>query len=395
MRENQVTQSPVRTADGRAESAAARGDARLRVLHLIHETAFGGVETAAEHLRRTFGAARDSSSDEPEPALEYRVGALAAARPELEVVRADVVGRGVNSPLSALRLLRELRRTRPDVLVTSLWRTVALGPLARLLSPRTRWAVWVHLPRYTHRLDAIVHRWCMPRADAVLCDSEATYETLVRADLARAGRSVPVHMVRPEAAPLPLDSPPGPPADDEPVRLVFWGRMAAQKRLDRAIDLVAQLSAQRPAGAELLIVGPDSGELQNLQAQAERLGLSERIHVEAPLDREGLAARAAASHAFVQLSDAEGFAMSAHEALAAGLVSVLTPVGDLRADTHDGVDSIHHHGDLSETARRLTALIADPSQWARMSESARSAAGGSFAADFTAACDRMVGGGPR
>lgn len=383
--------SPLRSAtidQRRHRDRSAPQRATLTVLHLIHETSFGGVEAAAENLRRTFGSGRPASSARAE--LQYRVAALEASADAISVVRPDIAGRSVNSPLSALRLLREVRREKPDVLITSLWRAVALGPLASMLSPRTRWAIWVHLPRYTHRLDRLVHHWCLPRADMVLSDAEATYTTLVQGELARAGRSVPHRVVRPAAGTLALEHEAVPPAPGEPLRLVFWGRMARQKRLDLAIDLVAELGRQHPGGADLLIIGPDAGQHQVLLDHASRRGLTDRVRFEPPMDREGLAREAASAHAFVQLSDAEGFAMSAHEAIAAGMISVLTPVGELAADTEDGATCLHHHGDLTETARRLVELVADPEAFARMARTARESASDDFALAFTEACRALV-----
>lgn len=377
-----------RGARRRARDRSAAQRSPLTVLHLIHETSFGGVEAAAENLRRTFGSGRPASSAQTD--LHYRVAALEASADDTAVVRPDIAGRSVNSPLSALRLLREVRREKPDVLITSLWRAVALGPLAKMLSPHTRWAIWVHLPRYTHRLDRLVHHWCLPRADMVLSDAEATYRTLVQGELASAGRSVPHRVVRPAAGTLALEHEAAPPAASERLRLVYWGRMARQKRLDLAIDLVDEIGRQHPGGAELLIIGPDAGQHEALLAHTSRLGLTDRVRFEPPMDREGLAREAKNAHAFVQLSDAEGFAMSAHEAIAAGMVSVLTPVGELAADTEDGTNCLHHHGDLTVTARRLVELIGDPEAFARMARTARDSAGDDFLLAFSDACRALV-----
>lgn len=82
--------------------------------------------------------------------------------------------------------------------------------------------------------------------------------------------------------------------------------------------------------------------------------------------------------------------MSAHEAIAAGMISVLTPVGELAADTEDGATCLHHHGDLTETARRLVELVADPEAFARMARTARESASDDFALAFTEACRALV-----
>lgn len=367
----------------------------MRILHLIHATTFGGVEAAAEHLRRALGSGRpdDAAQGAAHADVSYTVAALAGAPAGQQAVEADIAGEGVNSPRAALRLLREVRRTRPDVLVTSLWRVVALGPLARRLSPGTRWVAWVHLSQYTNAADRAVHQWALPRADLVLCDSDASYEAIVRPALARAGAAVPLRIVRPESTPLVADGPGRTaPAADEPLRLVFWGRMARQKRLDLVIELADEIGRHREAGVELLIAGPDDGEREALEALAAAVGPRTAVTFSGPLDRDGVAAAASTAHMYVQLSDFEGFAMAAHEALAAGMVCVLTPVGDLAADVADGVDAIVHAGDVPATAQRVIALAADPAAFDALGRAARSTATSTFADDFVSACRDAVRG---
>lgn len=363
----------------------------MQILHLIHATTFGGVEAAAERLRGKIGSGRreHAATAAGSQDVSYRVAALAGAPAGQEAVHADVTGPGVNSPRAALRLLREVRRTRPDVVVTSLWRVVALGPIARVLSPSTRWAAWVHLSRYTNAADRLVHQWCLPRADLVLCDSDASHEAIVRPALARAGAAVPVRIVRPESTPLSAEGPGRQaPSAEEPLRLVFWGRMARQKRLDRVIDLADALAASRPGGVELLIAGPDDGEQEALASRAA--ASRARVELSGPLDREEITRAAGRAHVFVQLSDFEGFAMSAHEALAAGMACVLTPVGDLAADVTDGVDAICDHGDVLATAARLQALTTDPEAFAAMGRAARHGGVSTFVRDFVAACEEAA-----
>lgn len=365
----------------------------MKVLHLIHATTFGGVEAAAEQLRRSLGSGRahrrrsGAAPEGPAPDIAYRVGALEGAPAGQQAVAADVTGPGVNSPRAAWRLLREVRRTRPDVIVTSLWRVVALGPLARRLSPGSGWAVWVHLARYTNTPDRLVHQWALPRADLIICDSNASYEAIVRPALARARSTRPVRIVRPESTPLVAEGPGRTaPRADEPLRLVFWGRMARQKRLDLVIDLAHALGRLRPGGVELLIAGPDDGERAALEQRAAAPSPGARIAFSGPLGRAEVAEEASRAHVFVQLSDAEGFAMSAHEALAAGMLCVLTPVGDLATDVTDGVDAVCHRGDVEDTARRLLEVTGDPAAFAAVSGAARGGRASTFVQDFAAAC---------
>jgi glycosyltransferase involved in cell wall biosynthesis len=365
----------------------APGD--VRVLHLIHDTTVGGVEAIAAHLQAALRGPGPLAAD-----VQYRVASLAGAPPGQEALVADVEGTSVNSPFSALRLLREARRQRPQVTVTSLWRVVALGPLARRLSGG-RWALWVHSSRFTNRFDRAVHLWAIPRADVVLVDSVSAYENIVRPALARAGTSVPHVLVHPRASPIFSDDIlRRAPRKGEPLRLVFWGRLATSKRLDRIVEFLGRADALWPGGARLDLIGPDDGGLESALALAESRGLRDRITRHGPSAREEIGALAAAAHVFVQLSDFEGYAMSAHEALSAGMVCVLTPVGELVADTADGVDALLVDEDTESAAERLISLAQDTEAFEAMGSRARSrhcASSTDMAEAFVQACRRLAG----
>lgn len=352
----------------------------MRILHLIHSTHVGGVEAAAAHLR-------EQLTDRGR--VQYRIAAFAAADPGDAALRADLVAAGLNSPLSVLQILRLLRRETPDMLVTSLWRSVAVGALARLLGGRTPWAIWVHNSHFTHPLDALVHRWALPRADLVLCDSIAARERLVVPVLSRPRTRASVALVRPDAAPLPTRTAEAP-DPHAPLRLVTWGRIAAQKRLDQALAILAQLRAQSPAGAHLTVVGPDGGALAPLLAEIARLDLADAVTLAGPAHRPRLARAAADADVFIQTSAYEGYAMAAHEALAAGMICLITPVGDLGADTCDGRDALHHDGDAARSAARLLELARDRQAWAEMSRRARAVRTTSMSEDFVAACEVLT-----
>lgn len=366
-----------------------RAPADVRVLHLIHDTTVGGVEAIAAHLQAALRTPDPLAAD-----VRYRVASLAGAPEGQEALVADVEGTGVNSPLSALQLLREARRLRPQVTVTSLWRVVALGALARRLSGG-RWAVWVHSSRFTNRFDRAVHRWAIPRADMVLVDSASAYENVVRPALARAGTSVPHVLVHPRASPIFSDDVPRrAPRTDEPLRLVFWGRLAPSKRLDRIVELLGRADALWPGGARLDLIGPDDGALESALVLAASRGLRDRITRHGASAREEIGALAVAAHVFVQLSDFEGYAMSAHEALSAGMVCALTPVGELAADTADGVDALLVGEDTDSAAERLIALAQDPEAFEAMGTRARSrhsASSTDMAEAFVQACRRLAG----
>lgn len=384
----------------------------IRVAHLIHTTGIGGVETAADLLSRNAKG------------LKYRVYALEEA--ETSAVSADFVGRGVNSLGSFRDMLAQLHRFRPEVVVSSLWRSVIVGGVHRLQHPRTPWVVYVHSTRYTNVVDAMVHRIAFRFADLILCDSSAALDALVPADHRSHAEvvcpdSALLHLARShaqdEGAPTR-----GTTADrvgectaegDEsrevatdlrlqsPTRLIYWGRVAEQKRLDRCLELMAALEEIAPGVFSLDLITPENRALRCLLDSAGERGLP--VNWLGPAAPENIRAHAVGAPFFLQLSDFEGLAMSVREALALGLVPIVTPVGAIRHYTEDGVNAIHVANDQTRNcddgsggsdltdatyariARRIVEVNKDPVELTSLSRAARTVPGNDFVAEFETA----------
>lgn len=367
----------------------------IRIAHLLHTTGIGGVETAADRISRTTTE------------LDYRVFALAGAKPA--AVDADFIGAGVNSPRAALTVLAQLRRLRPHVVVSSLWRSVVLGGLHRLLHPRTAWVLYIHSTRYTNPADALVHRIAFACADRILCDSGAALEALVphrhrsRAEvvcpdstlLGLARSRADAH--RPEAHAEETAAADSLSSDRGPVRILYWGRVVESKRLDRSLELLAALEDIAPGDFVFDIISPETETLIAVLGSARERGLP--VTWLGSGSAEDILGHAADAACFLQLSEFEGLAMAVREALALGLVPIVTPVGAISSYTQDGLNALHVRDEhkrerdgsmrseitreeIAEAARRLVELCADPRRLAEMSEAAGAVPGADFVGEF-------------
>jgi glycosyltransferase involved in cell wall biosynthesis len=114
--------------------------------------------------------------------------------------------------------------------------------------------------------------------------------------------------------------------------LLFLGRLHVKKRPDIAVEaLAAAQSLSRET--HLVLAGPDEMQLTpKLQAQAQRLGCTDRLHITGLLKGDEILAALADADLLLMPSEpeSENFGMSAVEAMAAGLpilVSEGVPVG--------------------------------------------------------------------
>ncbi len=176
-------------------------------------------------------------------------------------------------------LIKALRRSRADIIIPTMG-YLNLAVLAlRFCLPRGTQIVPREANLPTRSMDALpvprlaraAYRHLYPRADGVICNSQAVADELrdlcrvPPARIHRIDNPIDVDSIR-RAAAKPCRAPgPGP-------RFVAAGRLARQKGFDRLIDLFAEMAPD--AHLTILGEGPDRAALV---ARAAKRGLSERL----------------------------------------------------------------------------------------------------------------------
>jgi glycosyltransferase involved in cell wall biosynthesis len=117
-------------------------------------------------------------------------------------------------------------------------------------------------------------------------------------------------------------------APDGPPRLLFVGRLAPHKRQDELIRVLALLRRHRLPGATLTLVGEPLNPhyAERLRTLAETLAPG-AVTFESGLSTSALAQRFRDAHAFVSLSEHEGFCIPLLEAFHMGVPVVARPAG--------------------------------------------------------------------
>lgn len=264
---------------------------------------------------------------------------------------------GAVGPAATLRAIVEVRHREPKVIVFSLWRSLTPFFALRILYPRKKFVLFLHLTRRMHFADALATRLMMAMADEIWADSLPTLNAQVRGSKPTRVISMLVHpiLARPERTEA------GP-------RFVSWCRLNKQKRVDRALELVARLKRDRP-DVSYTIIGGDDGCLEPLQELANQLDLSRHVEFVGIQDRDFILKAADRATFYLQLSDYEGHAMAVAEAMQLGLIPVVTPVGAIPTYCVDGVNAVLV-SDIGEAAKRVQLLLSDADIISRMSKAA-------------------------
>ncbi|MFP4321595.1 MAG: glycosyltransferase family 4 protein [Anaerolineales bacterium] len=204
-------------------------------------------------------------------------------------------------------------------------------------------------------------RWLLRQADAVTTFDEGSRQTIIGFGCAPERVFVLPHAV--EMARFV----PGP-AEDKDITVIYTGHLWALKENWRLLNAWPLVLAAHP-GSRLAIVG-DGPERANLEAQAAELGIRDAVQF------VGWASDVAPwlqrARVFVNVSNQEGVPMAMLEAMACGLVPVVTDVGGVGSIIQDGENGLllPSPADPAQIAARINALLADPAKWARMSAAA-------------------------
>lgn len=113
---------------------------------------------------------------------------------------------------------------------------------------------------------------------------------------------------------------------NHPVRLLTLGRLIPLKAIDVLLNALATDEC-RKRDWHLTIAG--DGDIATYRAQAEQLGLSDRVHFTGWLDQTGCQHELKAADILVQPSLFEGLPMSVLEAMSNALAIIATPVGSV------------------------------------------------------------------
>lgn len=155
-----------------------------------------------------------------------------------------------------------------------------------------------------------------------------------------------------------------------PVTLVYLGRYEHGKGTYDLLRAVAALAPPLRSGIRLMMAG--DGEVDRARGLVDELGLTDIVTVRGWVDPTERDAMLATASVFVLPSYHEGLPMAMLEAMAWGVVPVVSPVGsipEIVVDGHNGL--IVEPGDVSSIGGALRRLITDPQLRARLAQGAR------------------------
>lgn len=172
-------------------------------------------------------------------------------------------------------------------------------------------------------------------------------------------------------------TPPTSGGQNEVPRILFLGEVGRRKGVPELLRALAD-DRVRALPWQASIAG--EGLIEPYRAEAERLGLSDRISFEGWVGPDGVTALLARSDVFVLPSHGENQPMSIIEAMGAGLAVVTTRVGAIpEMMEHERSGLLVEAGDAEALARALERVLVSPQERQRLGDAGRAV----YASRFT------------
>lgn len=334
----------------------------MRIAYVINSVEGGGAALPVPAVTRVL---RANGAEVEVFALTRRDGRAAPAMQESGLA-VHVRPGAERDHLAAFRWLsREMRDWGPDFIWTSLTRATLLGQIVgeQLGVPVVSWQHAAYL-KPTNRLllqarQASSALWVADSYSVMALTAERLGVEPERLSL------WPLFAADPDA---PVAAPwrPG-----EPARIGSLGRLHPVKGYDVLIKALARLQADgfSPTAPFEVVIAGEGAERPRLQAQIDAAGLSNVVlagFTASPRDF------LAGLHLYVQPSRSEGLCIAAHEAMQAGLPTIVSAVGELPHSVVDGQTGVVvPPADPGALAAAVAGLIACPGQLASMGGAAR------------------------
>ncbi|MEN8721595.1 MAG: glycosyltransferase family 4 protein [Alphaproteobacteria bacterium] len=343
----------------------------IKVIHLIPYDGIGGVEVAANSIPAGIVAEANLSIN------RYYIAKKSAPNPHPQVKVGPFMSE--YNPLNYLVAAFQIARQKPDILVTSLWRSYLVGIIVKLVRPSTKLVTFLHLAKSMHSADAALTAISLKLSSQAWADSEATLQNRLKRRIisTRKISFLTNHITAPDRFHLAPS-------------FIFWGRLHAQKNIKRALNIFSAIQSKIP-NAKFMIIGPDGGERTKLEALTSSLGIDAAVTFSGALAQEEIFELAKDYTFFLQTSDVEGMSMSVVEAMQLGLIPLVTPVGEIGAYVTNGKSGILIRDDDQAITSILTLLKA-AEKCASMSQNAVAYWKNQalYRADFIEACRSLV-----
>ena len=330
---------------------------KKKILHIVPTFELGGVQMGILY-----------SLEELNKDCEYKV--LVIGRIDKEWLKnlpihlqEHILHSGATNIFSGwFKAYRILKNAAPDYIISSLWKSVILSVIYKLLNPYVYLFGFYHNAYPAHFLGDIFLKLMTLNEDAALADSAETKIFLKKRYKINNVSVVPYNFkFEKKGFKRNFFNP-------SYIKLAYFGRLTQIKGVDRSLEF-CKLCKEAGINFSFELYGDGTNRGYNKRDYAEKI---KKIGVEKEIIPSNLVLEKMYEYDFLlQLSDKEGMALSVVEAMNCGLVPIVTPVGEIGKYSQDGINAIWLDPDfdknLPSLVEKLKKVLSDITLYNKMS----------------------------
>ena len=224
-----------------------------------------------------------------------------------------------------------LRKLKPDIVISSLWKSVPLTVAYKLIHPTAKLLGFFHSAYKTHLVDTFFLKLMSRFQDRAIADSSVTRSFIQQSFGIQNAEIIFYHFVFQNNNSIQKR------IDPQKIKFVYFGRISSAKGVTRAIQF-CKICKENNLSFQFDIYG--DGDRPYFQRLIKEHQLEKQISIKALLPLDAVINTMQQYDFLLQLSDYEGMALSVVEAMNCGLVPIVTPVGEIQNYSKDGINAI-------------------------------------------------------
>ena len=262
-----------------------------------------------------------------------------------------------NFLLSNLKSIKYLIKSKPDIVLTSLWKSNLLALIYKILNNNTKLILFFHATKNIHLIDSLITNLSAIFAYEIWADSNTTmlerisnlhFFNLYQALFTSNKKKRVISFLKESIIPLPEKL--------CKTSFIYWGRLCPNKNIDKAIKLFSKIH-ELDSNSTFIIIGPDNGAKELLLSIIKNMDLVDNVFIYDFMKFSEIKKYANKASFFLQLSSYEGMAMSVSESMQLGLIPIVTNVGEIKKYCKNFFNSLIYEKDEEKVIKNIFQLI--------------------------------------
>ena len=329
------------------------------IVHIIPTFELGGVQTAILY-----------SLEDLNKVYNYRILVIGKIDREWiknlpPLLQSYILGSGsAGLPGGWVKGYKTLKHLKPDLVISSLWKSTALSAVFKLLNPTVLLAGFFHSSYATHFIEAFNNKVLGHIQDFSFADSIVTKEFLEKFYKIK-----DAHVV---SFVFGFRKPPGCKYfNPSEIKIAYFGRISPAKGVDRSLEF-CRLCKKDGLNFRFDIYG--DGPVDIYKKKIKKFDLEREVVIRGILPLQQVTEKMQAYDFLLQLSNYEGMALAVVEAMNCGLVPIVTPVGEIARYSKDGFNAIwlnpSFDDNLTQLVDKLKEVVSKDGSYHALSVSA-------------------------